>query len=78
MTFLMLYFFKLNSNDVRIDLMNKLRSIEMEEIDGVRVRPAAFIPSPRGGDCIGLRESGRKLRFPPTATGKQTMERDAY
>jgi hypothetical protein len=43
---------------------------------GVRVRSAAFIPSPRGGDCIGPRESRRKLRFPQTATGKQMRERE--
>jgi hypothetical protein len=50
------------------------KSIEINKTYGVRLRPSAFIPSQEGGDCIGLRESRRKLRFPPTATAKQTSE----
>jgi len=52
-----------------------IKSIEINKTHGVRLRPNAFIPSPRGGrlHCTA-RESRRKLRFPPTATAKQTSE----
>lgn len=42
------------------DLMKSMLETDTSRTDWVRPGPSAFIPSPTGGDCIGLRESRRE------------------
>lgn len=45
---------------LRCDDLMKSMEIDTSRTDWVRPGPSAFIPSPTGGDCIGLRESRRE------------------